>query len=90
MKNIQYAKMGNEESKAQVNHNGDTHVEIINTQTAHGEKLEFHELMLWYIIIVTSLMCVIQVTSMLKTVMNKKVTKKARSMVELAENSNRV
>lgn len=81
-------KMGNEESKSQVHHNGDTHVEIVNTQATHTEKLNSHELMLWYIIAITSLTFMVQIVSWVNTMINKRVTKKARSMLEIADRAN--
>lgn len=38
--------MGSEESKAYIEHNGDSHIDIINMQSEHSEKFEENKLML--------------------------------------------
>lgn len=38
--------MGSEESKAYIEHNGDSHIDIIKMQSEHSEKFEENKLML--------------------------------------------
>lgn len=75
--------MGAEESKSQVHHDGDTHVEIINNQNNHTEKLEINTILLWCILAIVSAILGLQAVSMIKRSINKKVTQRARSMLEL-------
>lgn len=75
--------MGSEESKSQVHHDGDTHVEIINNQNSHTEKLELNTILLWYILVIVSAILGLQIVTVIKRSINKKVTQRARSMLEL-------
>lgn len=75
--------MGNEESTAQVHHDGDTHVEIINTQNEHSEQLNRNNQLLWWILIVVVIILGLQIITEARKIISKKVTKRARSLAEL-------
>lgn len=58
--------MSNEESSAKVQHNGDTHVEILNLQAEHGTKLEQHDYYIKLVLIVVSVQLILTLLSELR------------------------
>lgn len=77
--------MGSEESKAQVQHNGDSHIEFVNTQLEHTTKLDANSLMLWIILAVVALQLAITMWLEVHRHIRKNVAKKASKLVKLAE-----
>lgn len=77
--------MGTEQSKAHVEHNGDQHVEIINMQGDHSEKIDKVIVMLWLLCAMIGLQLSITLISEVNRYLNKKALKKAKSLVELSK-----
>lgn len=75
--------MGTEESKSQVEHNGDQHVDIINLQNVHTGKFEENKCILWIILGIVAVNLIITLLNELNKILNNKATKRAQSMVEL-------
>lgn len=77
--------MGTEESKAQVQHNGDTHIEIVNTQNEHFAKLDTIETTLWFVTAGVSLQLVLSLWALIQRRINSKVLKRADKLCKLNE-----
>lgn len=77
--------MGTEESKAQVQHNGDTHIEIVNTQNEHSAKLDTIETTLWFVTAGVSLQLVLSLWALIQRRINSKVLKRADKLRKLNE-----
>lgn len=77
--------MGAEESKAHVEHNGDQHVEIINLQNEHSNKIEQNTLLLWIILVVSAVQLALSVSALIRRNFNKKAMKKAHTLMDLAK-----
>lgn len=76
--------MGTEESKSQVNHQGDANVKIINNQIEHTKRLDDHEVLLWVMLAIVATQLAITLLRMLNRFMNKKALKKAEALTKLS------
>lgn len=79
--------MGSEESKAHVEHNGDSHIDIINMQSEHSEKFEENKLMLQIILAIVAVQFAITMYNTVKKYIQKKTQKKAEELVSVAARS---
>lgn len=77
--------MGSEESKAQVNHNGDNHIEIINTQSEHSVKLDSISTCLWFISAGVAIQLLLSLWAEIQRRMNNQVRKRANKLSKLNE-----
>lgn len=75
--------MGCEESKTQMNHQGDAEVTIINNQNEHPEKLENHAFILWIILARVAIQLAITLADVVKRYMSRKTMKKERKSKRL-------
>lgn len=80
-------KMGSEESKAHVEHNGDSHIDIINMQSEHSEKFEENKLMLQIIQAIVAVQFAITMYNTVKKYIQKKTQKKAEELASVAARS---
>lgn len=79
--------MGSEESKAHVEHNGDSHIDIINMQSEHSEKFEENKLMLQIIQAIVAVQFAITMYNTVKKYIQKKTQKKAEELASVAARS---
>ena len=77
--------MGAEESKAHVEHNDDQHVEIINLQNEHSNKIDQNTLLLWIVLIVSGVQLALSVNALIRRNFNKKALKKAHTLADLSK-----
>lgn len=77
--------MGSDESKAQVQHNGDTHIEIVNTQNEHSAKLDSIVTILWFLSAGVILQLVLSLWAELQRRINNQVVKRADKLCKLNE-----
>lgn len=76
--------MGAEESKSQVNHQGDAQVRIINNQVEHAQKLDDHAVMLWVMLAIVATQLAITLLRELNRFMIRKAMKKAEALTKLS------
>lgn len=75
--------MGSEESKAQVQHNGDNHIEIVNTQTEHSARLDTIVTILWFLSAGVILQLVLSLWAEIQRRLNNEVVKRADKLCKL-------
>lgn len=78
-------RMGSEESKAQVNHNGDSHIEIVNNQLEHTTTLNSITTWLWFISAGVTIQLVLSLWGEIQRRMTRQVIKKANKLSKLSE-----
>lgn len=77
--------MGGDSSKAQVQHNGDSHIEIINTQVEHSNKLDANTTVLWIVLGLVAAKLVLTLWLEIQRRLRKRIVKKASDLIKLKE-----
>lgn len=75
--------MGSEESKAHVEHNGDSRIEIVNVQSEHTTKFNEQKVILQIILVVVAIQLCMTTYREIKGYMNRKASKKAEELLSV-------